>query len=633
MSTKISFVTILMACWICTDVPALPAQSRESGKHYTVGGFRHGRSFFKDTRYREIRPLAPGVLDFRHYHTYDEVVSFLKEWAAEYPDLLDVYVAGKSFEGRDIYQATLTNKRTGKDTDKPAMAIDANRHAGEVTAAESALWLLHYMLRNYGKDDVITDLIDANAFYFRIQNDPDGSELYLHTEHMIRSTVRPHDSDGDGLLDEDPGDDLDGDGFHRLMRKKVEPDSGNYILDRRDPTGRLMKWVLDGEGDWRVYGEGIDDDRDGRYNEDGIGGLDLHRNYPENWRPEPGLDETGRGYTQGGAGEHPLSEPETRSLVLFLLKHPNVSIVNSMDTSVPMHLRGPSTSKSEERMYPEDLEFLKLYDKKGMEITGYPWAGDTYFEYATRRKVNPVTGDSAKPYPLFGHGPDFGYWYFGSIWYGDELWIGGAVYDYNDDGEYDDYDALRWNDEVYGGRGFKEWTPYTHPQLGEVEIGGFNPKFFSQNPPPEFLEEWAEKQARFNLFLARQLPRIELTSIQSVPVEGDSIFDIEVSFRNTGRLPTALKQAQLVKIVRPDMVRLEFDRELTRDGKDRNVEILIPETYDKNIELGWTQPGEIQTARFRIKLNGISAAKCRVHVLSTRGGYTAQEIIVGNAVY
>jgi len=390
-----------------------------------------------------------------------------------------------------------------------------------------------------------------------------------------------------------------------------------------------MKRVLSGEGDWKIYREGIDNDGDGRYNEDGIGGLDLHRNYPENWRPEPGLDETGRGFTQGGAGRFPLSEPETRTLVLFLLRHTNVSIVNSMDTSVPMHLRGPSTSKSEERMYPEDLAFLQFFDREGMKITGYPWAGDTYSTYMTRRKINIVTGDSTKPYPLFGHGPDFGYWYYGSIWYGDELWCNGAVYDYDKDGFYDGYDALCWNDEVCAGTGFQNWTKYDHPQLGEMEIGGFNPKFFSQNPPPEFLEEWIKKQAMFNLLLAKSLPQIKITSIEANPANEDSVYTVDVSFTNTGFLPTALEQAKLVKIVRPDRVRLEFNKSLTQDRKNKKVEIIVPETYDKEIELGFTKKGEIKTAHFKVKLNGISAVKCKVHVLSSRGGYKTQEIVFG----
>ena len=213
-------------------------------------------------------------------------------------------------------------------------------------------------------------------------NNPDGSSLYHLTAQTLRSTVRPNDSDGDGLLDEDAGEDLDGDGFIRQMRKKVSKGKGNWIKDPKDAQGRAMRRVRDGEGDYEVYSEGVDSDGDGRYNEDGIGGLDLHRNYPENWRPM--REETGRGQTQGGAGEYPLSEPETRAVFLFLMTHPNIAIVNSLDTAVPMILRGPSTSKSEETMFAADLELIRKFDAKGLEMTGYPWAGDTYDVYATR---------------------------------------------------------------------------------------------------------------------------------------------------------------------------------------------------------------------------------------------------------
>ncbi len=143
-----------------------------------------------------------------------------------------------------------------------------------------------------------------------------------------------------------------------------------------DARGRRGRATTD------VFAEGVDNDGDGRVNEDGIGGLDLHRNYPENWRPMP--EETGRGYTQGGAGAYPLSEPETRAVFAFLIRHPNVGVAQSLDTTVPMILRGPSTSKSEESAVPEDLEILRKFDQKGMEITGYPWAGDTYCVYANR---------------------------------------------------------------------------------------------------------------------------------------------------------------------------------------------------------------------------------------------------------
>ncbi|MFC1725079.1 M14 family metallopeptidase [candidate division KSB1 bacterium] len=632
----ITIATILLILISIIITAGVSAQENEDSKkakvekYYKVNGYRHGISYFKKVNYKETVPLRKGELDFKHYHTYKEIIFFLKKWEKEYPDIFELYIAGESFEGRPIYQVTLTNKKIAKDTDKPAIAIDANRHAGEVTAAESALWMLNYLLTGYGKNKEITELVDTKTFYFRIKNNPDGAELYLQTAQSNRSSVRPHDGDRDGLMDEDPNEDLDGDGFTHQMRQKVEPDSGNYVIDPKDPTGRLMKRVKDGEGDYKIYGEGIDNDGDGRYNEDGIGGLDLHRNYPENWRPEPGREATERGWTQRGAGKYPLSEPETRSFVVFLLEHPNVSAVNSMDTRVPMHLRPPSTSKSKDRMYPDDIKLYEYFDKEGMEITGYQWAGDVYDTYMTRRKFNRITGEPSRPSPLFGHGPDYGYWYYGSIWYGDELWNGGAMEDYDKDGEFDSYDALVWNDKALGGKGFKNWTKFDHPQLGEVEIGGFNPKFFSQNAPVEVLEEWIKKQAMFNMMLAKHLPQVEITDVKVKPDKEEGIFKVEVSFTNTGYLPTALDQAKLVKIVRPDRVRLEFDKELTKGRKNKKVEIILPEFSNKDVECGWTKKGEKNKAEFKVKLNGIDSAKCKVHVLSTRGGKKTKEIIIGN---
>ena len=620
IAAVIAVTTVISAAWSRAE--------DKKDKPYTVGGYRHGVSFFSRADYPETKPVEEGTLDFRHYHTYAETKSFLDRWAEEYTDIFELTEQGESFEGRTIYQAVITKKDSlVKDTDKPAMAIDANRHSGEVTSAECALWIIDRLLTGYGADPEITRLVDDFAIYVRVNNNPDGSELYLNTVQRNRSSVRPHDSDRDGLLDEDPGDDLDGDGFIRQMRV-ANPDSGNYIIDPRDPSGRLMKRVRVWEGDWDIYSEGIDNDGDGRYNEDGIGGLDLHRNYPENWRPEPGLDATGRGRTQFGAGVAPLSEPETRSFAMFLLTHPNVSVVNSMDTSVPMHLRGPSTSNSEERMYPADLKLFRYFDREGIKITGYPWAGDTYNTYFTRRATDPVYGDPTRPAPLFGHGPDFGYWYYGSIWYGDELWCSGAVKDYNGDGDYDSYDAMRWNDEALGGAGFKNWETYEHPQLGTVEIGGFNPKFFSQNPPTDYLEEWIAKQGRFDLFLAKHLPKLELRDVSVKAVDGGE-YEVTVRFANTGKLPTALEQAKLVKIVRPDRVRLEFDREMTLDKRNPKVEITLPEIQDKIVDCGFTAPGEEKTARLRVKLNGVESAECTVHVLSTRGGHLKRKITLG----
>jgi len=624
---------IVAAGFLLQQAPAV-AQTipeKEQDKFWTVEGYRHGPSYFEKTNYVETRPLQQGVMDFKHYHSSHEMIWWFEKWAAEYPDLVDLYVAGTSFGGRDIYQLTVTNKKTGKDTDKPAMFIDANRHAGEVTAAESAFWMLHHMLTNFGSDPEITRLLDNFAFYFRPKNNPDGSLLYLETAQTLRSTIRPFDNDRDGLLDEDPAEDLDGDGFIRQMRVRVPKGEGEYKIDPRDPKGRLMMRAEDGDGDYDMYSEGIDNDGDGRINEDGVGGLDLHRNYPENWRPIAGRDFTGRGWTQRGAGAYPLSEAETRTLVIFLLEHPNISVMNTMDTTVPMHLRPPSTSKSDERMYPDDLELYKYFDKRGNEITGYDRAGDVYYDYSRGR------GN-----PLFGHSPDFGYWYYGSIWYGDELWNGGRIGDYDGDGEEDEWDRIQYNEKELTKSRFQEWTKAQHPVYGDVEVGGWNPKFWRQNPPPELLEEWIIKEANFNLMLAKSLPHV----VMSEPmVKGgkNGEFTVEVEVENKGFIPTALRQAQLVKIVRPDMLYLDFPDGSVKpkparsrygepqkeEEKTYKVEVIDPEEGFAEMDIDRLEGGEKKKIKFKIKLNGITETECTVRYSSTRGGIVTKDIVIG----
>jgi len=588
---------------------------------YTVGGVRHGVSFFPAVAYPETKPKVEGEMDFSHYHMYGEVISFLNAWAKDYPDIVDLYSVGKSFEGRDIWQLTITNKKTGKDTDKPAMFIEGNRHSGEVTAAESALYFAWHVITQYGKDPEVTRLVDTKALYVKVKNNPDGSELYLNTAQSNRSTVRPHDSDGDGLLDEDPPEDLDGDGFCYQMRQKVGPGKGDFILHPDDKTGRLMKRVGKDKGDYKVMSEGLDNDGDGKTNEDGIGGLDLHRNYPENWRPEPGLDLTGRGWTQLGAGAYPLSEPETRTVVLFLLQHPNVSAGQTMDTAVPMLLRPPSTSRSEESMLPGDLALYRYLDEQGKKITGYPYAGDVFWDYAKITSDFRDWDDEEEEtggQPLFGHSPDFGYFSYGAIWYGDELWSGGKVVDYDKDGKISELEVLRWNDEALAGKGFKSWTRFSHPQLGEVEIGGLNPKFFRQNPPVAVLEEWAKKEADFNLFLAKSLPQVKIVSVDVRPVKKEpGVFEVAAVFTNEGFLPTALEMAERVKIVRPDRATISIP--------EKGLELVGGKP---KAELGRLKSGEKKEVRWKVK-PAQPGVETEVSILSTRGGVARQKVKIG----
>jgi hypothetical protein len=274
-------------------------------------------------------------------------------------------------------------------------------------------------------------------------------------------------------------------------------------------------------------------------------------------------------------------------------------------------------------MYPEDLNWYKLFDEIGKKITGYVKAGDVF-------------NDLAGGYPLFGHGPDFGYWYFGAIWYGDELWDGGYK-DYNGDGTIDEIDMLKWDDEENDSLGFFNWKPAKHPVYGDIEIGGFDIKFFYVNPPSKHLEPWIKNEALFNLEMAKSLPEltwenIEIKKIKSYKTDSAD-YELKVSFNNIGKLPTALKQAHLVKIVKDDRVEVNFDS--TNVSGEKPEFKILPEEKPSSGSGGKgytiqgnsvskivadTQGGAMTSAIFNIRIYKGIELTGKAHVLSTRGG-------------
>jgi hypothetical protein len=219
--------------------------------------------------------------------------------------------------------------------------------------------------------------------------------------------------------------------------------------------------------------------------------------------------------------------------------------------------------------------------------------------------------------PLFGHSPDFGYLYYGAVWYGDELWNGGRLQDYDGDGRVTTLEQLRFIDERLGGRYFKPWTKFSHPVLGEVEIGGFNPKFWSQNPPVELLEEWIVKEAKFNLFLFKSLPLLKVQGGALKPVKKEKdVYELTVKVANTGFLPTALKMADRVKIVRPDSVSVSLPAGVEIVGRTRQ-------------EIGYLQGGETRDVVFKVRMAQPVSGEIGVTLASTRGGVAKGTVKIG----
>jgi hypothetical protein len=201
-----------------------------------------------------------------------------------------------------------------------------------VQGGEACVYLVSYLCENRDLPR-LKELLARAAFYVLPSANPDGRAHWFdapNTMHSSRGGKRPVDNDRDGRFDEDPADDLDGDG--EILQMRVRDLDGPFRADPDDP--RLMVRVKPGEkGEYRLVGEeGIDNDGDGEINEDGPGGYDPNRDWPAMWRSQ---------HEQGGAGPYPLSLPESRAVADFLVEHPNVAGFQSFHNAGGMILRGP----------------------------------------------------------------------------------------------------------------------------------------------------------------------------------------------------------------------------------------------------------------------------------------------------
>jgi murein tripeptide amidase MpaA len=191
--------------------------------------------------------------DPAHFHTYDELTALLGGWAEAYPGLMSVASVGTSHEGRAIWCATVTNHTSVPASEKPALYVDGNMHAGEVTGCAVALATIHHLLTNYGADPGVTALLDTRTLYILPRVNPDGAERYLTTPYTLRSSVRPWPEAelDEGLTPED----LDGDG--RILTMRVPDAKGEWKISERDARLMVKRTPGDSGGQYyRLYTEG-----------------------------------------------------------------------------------------------------------------------------------------------------------------------------------------------------------------------------------------------------------------------------------------------------------------------------------------------------------------------------------------
>jgi hypothetical protein len=468
-------------------------------------------------------------LRFDNYYSYDQIVSAMKLLNKTYPELTNLEIVGKSDEGRDIYLITINNKATGSPSDKPGIYVDGNIHGNEIQASEVCLYLANRLLENFGKNEKLTEVLNKNTWYILPCVNVDG-RVHFFTDPNEPSSGRslriPVDDDRDGLVDEDYPDDLNGDGNISIMRKK-DP-FGIYKTDPEDP--RLLARVKPGEmGEWTILGEeGIDNDGDGKINEDSEGYVDGNRNWGYSWNPP---------YVQSGSGLYPLSGTGIRAIANWLLNHPNVIMVYAFHNNGGMFLRGPSIKIAGE-LPSGDLSVYDYLGKNNEQIVPgyryliswkdlYPTYGD-FTDFANNligsySFVGELTADNTETYsgkPINPQDPSANM----------------LVEDNKQERE-----RLKFNDNVVQGELYLPWKKFNHPAFGEIEIGGWV-KMSSRLPHPFMLQDMVHRVSAAVIFSAGQTPEVKLDITDKKSI-GKNLFQITVRLSNSKVMPSMTYQS------------------------------------------------------------------------------------------
>lgn len=546
-------------------------------------------------------------IDWTHYHNHAETVEIMKALAGEHPNLSKVYTFGKSFQGQDLWLMEITNFSSGASETKPGMWIDGNTHAGEVSGAEVCLHTIHHLLTQYGKDDSVTGLLDDRVFYIVPKVNPDGSDAYLRKpDAPVDANLKKVDDDDDGLLDEDGAEDLNGDGIISVMRIRDE----NGPLKTSPKDARLMvERKIDEKGEWRVIGpEGMDNDDDGKINEDPPGAERTvsNRNFHAYWAPD---------WIQRGSGSYPLSEPETKSMVDFILAHPNIAGFMSYHTHSGILLR-PFVNRSDDDFPAADLRNYEAIGALGTEVSGYPLL--SIYNDFTPDKSNARHGSSL----------DWAYEHLGLSAFSSEIWKAPGETGKSAFEGLDETIAMKWNDEEIDGKGFVNWTPYDHPQYGAIEIGGWVYNYFTQNPPAKFMEEEWKKNSPFDLKHAASLPLIRIADIETTPLK-DNLVRLKVTIENEGFLPTNVTQKAIQnKVAKPVMVKLELDNAEIMTGSAEtdigHIKGLSPLGVDTTGRRA-TPVENKKSAAFVIRIKGGNAT-AKITAISEKAGTKTKEV-------
>lgn len=490
----------------------------------------------------------------------------IRSLTQKYPQWVKSKSLTQTAGGNEIWMLTIGS---GKTEEKPAIAVVGGVEGKHLLGVEMAIGFAEKLLAATNVDSVKT-LLGRQTYYVFPNMSPDATAQYfakVKAERSGNATIT--DDDRDGKANEDDADDLDGNGKITLMR--IADPTGKYKLNPDDPRSLILADPAKGEaGGYILLPEGIDNDKDGAFNEDGEGGVHFNKNSSYNFRP-----------FIPGAGEYAVSEKENRALFDFLFDAFNVYAVVTFgpvnNLSAPVTVNPAGLAKRViTSWYDADAKANALVSERYNKIT--------------------KTKDAPKTQAGTGDFSQWGYFHYGRLSFSTPgWWVPKTAPDStrkekrqtNDDAVVS---YLRWAAAQGINNTFTPWKAINHPDFpGQtVEVGGLDP-FVLINPPYKLVDGIVAKHTDFLLSLAGMAPKVDLVNVKTEKV-ADGLTRISLKVLNPGELPTYTRIGDRSYFLKKMVVKLNLNagQTVVSGRKTQTIESIAGKEYK---ELTWLIKG------------------------------------------
>lgn len=451
------------------------------------------------------------------YSNYSQQLSRIQALNKNYPQLVKTKSITNTAGGKQLWMITIG---TGETESKPAIVVVGGVEGNHLLGVEMSLGFAETLLASANTDSV-RNLLAKTTYYIFPNVMPDATESYFSPLVYERSgNGTETDDDRDGSINEDGYEDLDGNKKITMMR--VESPVGEYKTHPDDPRVLIKADLAKGEkGIYQLFSEGIDNDKDGLFNEDPAGGVQFNKNLTYKYSP-----------FSTGAGEFPVSENETRALLDRLYELFNVFAIVSFGSnnnlSIPVTFNSQAASQRIVSGYLEpDVKSNALVSELYNRITGLKDAP----------KVTPAGGDLLS----------WGYYHYGRHSFSTPGWWPPKTKPDTTKKEkaftIEDptVNFLRWSGQQNITSVFTEWKQVQHPDFPgqKVEVGGVDP-FVLSNPPFHLVNDIVKKHTEFLTRLAGYQPELDIINIKTEKL-GNGVSRITADILNKGALGSHTK--------------------------------------------------------------------------------------------